>query len=128
MTPAPCALLLDQVEVQLARFSEALSGKNPDELTHACAGLQPLVLTLSQSMRNSALWRADPTLSLRLKQIAAALAAHRESLMRRSVLAERALATLIPSARAETYSAGAGARRAYAGFGRQSGEFKATAA
>jgi hypothetical protein len=63
MTPSPSALLLDQVEVQLARFSDALNGKNPDELTLASAGLQSLVLTLSQSMRNAALRRADPTLS-----------------------------------------------------------------
>ncbi len=128
MTPAPCALLLDQVDAQLARFADALSGKNPDELTLASAGLQSLVLTLAQSMRNGALWRADPALALRLKQIAAALAAQRESLLRRSVLAERALATLIPSTRSETSSSGAGARRAYGGFGRQSGEFKVAAA
>jgi hypothetical protein len=128
MTPSPSALLLDQVEVQLARFSDALNGKNPDELTLASAGLQSLVLTLSQSMRNGALRRADPTLSRRLKQIVAMLAAQRESLLRRSMMTERALATLIPSARSETYSAGAGARRAYAGFGRQSGEFRVAAA
>ncbi|MBP8286682.1 MAG: hypothetical protein KAX57_07555 [Rhodoferax sp.] len=128
MNAQPTSSILDQVETHLEQFSAALTSNDIGGLSLATAGLQTLVPGLSQVMRQPASWRADPAVANRLRKITTALAANRESLLRRSVLAERALATLIPSTRSDTYSAGAGARRTYAGFGRQSGEFKVTTA
>lgn len=128
MNTQTAASVLDQFEAQLEHFSAALTRNDSGDISLATAGLKTLVLGLAQFTRQSMQWRTEPELAIRLSQISLTLAANREHLMRRSVLTERALTTLIPSTRSDTYSVGLPVRRSYAGFGRQSGEFKVTTA
>lgn len=128
--------LLDQIETQLAQFSAALLINQTGDMSRAAAVLQTLVVGLTKTFQQGlAKPGHDPALSPRLKKIAAALAAQRESLLRHTVQTERALAALMPGARTDTYTApasngGYGKRvfGGYGGTGRQSGEFKMTAA
>ena len=130
--------LLDQIEAHLAKFSAALLSNQTDELTRVSTALQMLVVGLSRSTAAVALKPGrDLALQQRLRKLATALAAQRESLLRHSVIAERALASLMPAARSDTYAApataGAGGygKRvfgAYGGVGRRSGEFNMSSA
>ena len=117
---------LAAAELKCNEVSAALVSGEPmalaaatDALRQAALGLPALINGLSDAdLHNNAL-------KLRLSKIAAGLAAQRESLIRRTVLVERALHTIVPAARSATY-AQAGAT--YASPGRQSGEFKVLAA
>jgi len=128
--------LLDQIETHLTQFSTALLANRTDDLGRAAAALQALVVVLSRSLTPVYLKPGhDPAVQQRIKKLAVALAAQRESLLRHSVVAERALATLMPAARSDTYSApttagGYGKRTfgAFGGVGTRSGEFKMSAA
>lgn len=88
--------------------------------------LQTLVVQLPALLRQSQTRQTDPLTRQRLRKIAALLATQRESLLRRTVLVERALACM-PATQSNTYALGVG-RATYGAPGRQSGEFKMTAA
>jgi hypothetical protein len=130
--------LLDQIEAHLAQFSVALLINQTDEMMRVSSVLQSLVVGLSRSIFSAALKPGrDPSLQQRLKKLATSLASQRESLLRHSVMTERALSSLMPAARSDTYVApvagvvgGYGKRvfGAYGGAGRRSGEFQMSAA
>ncbi len=128
--------LLDQIEAHLAQFSAALLAQRTDDMGRVSAALQALVVVLSRSLTPAYLQPGhDLAAQQRIKKLAVVLAAQRESLLRHSVVAERALATLMPSSRTDTYAAPAAAggygKRAfgaYGGAGRSSGEFRMSAA
>ena len=126
--------LLDQIEAHLTQFSAALLAKRTDDMARVAAALQALVVVLSRSLTPAYLKPGhDLAVQQRIKKLAVALAAQRESLLRHTVVAERALATLMPAARTDTYAApatgGYGKRvfGAYGGAGRRSGEFNVSA-
>jgi hypothetical protein len=127
--------LLDQIEAHLTQFSAALLANRTDDMGRVSAALQALVVVLSRSLTPAYLKPGhDLAAQQRVKKLAAALAAQRESLLRHSVIAERALESLMPAARSDTYAApaagGYGKRvfGAYGGAGRRSGEFNMSAA
>ena len=119
--------LLGQCEQQLAQVAQATASSNIDDLGSAAMALQMLVVQLPALLRQSQTRQTDPLTRQRLRKIAALLATQRESLLRRTVLVERALSTLMPATQSNTYALGVG-RAAYGAPGRQSGEFKMTAA
>ena len=117
---------LSAAELQFNEVSAALVSGEPVALAGASAALRQAALDLSALMNGlCATDRHNQALKLRLSKLAAGLAAQRESLIRRTVLVERALHTLVPAARSATY-AQAGAT--YASPGKQSGTFKVLAA
>ncbi len=119
--------LLDQCEQQLAQVAQATASPQIDDLGSAATALQTLVVQLPALLRQSQTRQTDPLTRQRLRKIAALLATQRESLLRRTVLVERALSTLMPATQSNTYALGVG-RATYGAPGRQSGEFKMTAA
>jgi len=123
-------VLLDQVEAQLGEFSAALLSSRAEDMQSKAKALQVLVLELSSYSRASQQLDPNDLLKKRLHKLAALLASHRESLWRHSVMAESALAALMPASQVHTYGSAVGAKtkRGYAGIGRQSGEFKMSAA
>lgn len=130
--------LLDQIEAHLAQFSAALLKNQTDEMTRVSAALQLLVVGLTRAVTPATLKPGrDQALQQRLRKLTTALAVQRESLLRHSVIAERALTSLMPAARSDTYAApttgaagGYGKRAfgAYGGVGRRSGEFNMSSA
>lgn len=130
--------LLDQIEAHLALFSAALLINQTDEMSRVSSVLQSLVVGLSRSISLVALQPGrDPALQQRLKKLTTSLASQRESLLRHSVIAERALTALMPAAQCDIYAvptggvAGGYGKRsmgAYGGVGRRSGEFRMSAA
>lgn len=122
----PWHTLLDQCEQQLAQIAQATLTPQIDDLGSAAIALQKLVVQLPALFRQSQGWRTDPPTQKRLRKFAALLVTQREGLLRRSVLVERALSTLMPATRSNTYALGPG--RAYGAVGRQSGDFRMTSA
>ncbi len=130
--------LLDQIEAHLGQFSAALLANRTDDMARVSAALQALVVVLSRSLTPAYLKPGhDLAVQQRIKKLAVALASQRESLLRRSVIAERALSALMPAAQSDTYTApAAGAAGgygkqvfgAYGGVGRRSGEFRMSVA
>ena len=112
---------LTDAERHVAEVAAAILSGEPLSLGIASASLRQATLTLSDAVqRLSPVQRRDPRVSARVRKMAAALALQRESLIRRSVLVERALNTLVPATRDAGYAQGAGA---YGRPGRQSGAF-----
>lgn len=74
--------------------------------------------------------KIDNKLAQRLQHLAATLASCRSQLARRAALNARALQTLVPTARSDTYAGGLRGRsgQPYGSAGRQSGEFKVASA
>ncbi len=112
---------LTDAERHVAEVAAAIVSGEPQSLGIASASLRQATLTLSDAVqRLSPAQQRDPRVSARVRKMAAALALQRESLIRRSVLVERALNTLVPATRDAGYAQGAGA---YGRPGRQSGAF-----
>ncbi len=108
-------------ERYVAEVAAAIVSGEPQSLGIASASLRQATLTLTDAVqRLSPAQQRDPRVSARVRKMAAALALHRESLIRRTVLVERALNTLVPATRDAGYAQGAGA---YGRPGRQSGAF-----
>ncbi len=108
-------------ERHVAEVAVAIVSGEPQSLGIASASLRQATLTLSDAVqRLSPAQQRDPRVSARVRKMAAALALQRESLIRRTVLVERALNTLVPATRDAGYAQGAGA---YGRPGRQSGAF-----
>lgn len=117
---------LAEAERKFNTVSVALVQGEPLALANAGTELRQAALALSALVqRLTALERNNKNLTARLKGLADGLAFQRESLIRRTVLVERALHAIVPAARSVTY-AQAGAP--YASTGKPSGAFKLLAA
>ncbi len=126
LIPAPIEHGLTSVETHFLAISSALVSGEPDALLSASAALKQATLDCAQLVqRLSPTELKNPTLKLRLKAIADGLAERRESLIRRTVLVERALNAVVPATRNATYAKAAGP---YGTAGKQSGAFKYLAA
>ena len=127
MLPEKLETALAQVELQSQEVATALGGDDPVALEKAAGTLRQAVLVFSQLVPHmSSADRASGPLKLRLKRLASALTTHRESLIRRSVMVERSLGTLMPTA---TQSATYGKPSSpYGSRGRQTEAFKVLAA
>lgn len=115
-----------QAEQCFGELSQALVSGEPAALAESSTKLQRAALELSVLLRR--LPPADPHVAafkLRLKQLAAGLNVRRESLIRRTVLVDRALNTLVPATIQSTYGASG---KTYAAVGKQTGAFKYLAA
>lgn len=122
LIPPPIEHALASVESIFSDVSAALISGEPDALLSASAALKQATLDCAQLMQR--LTPADlknPIMKLRLKTIADGLAVRRESLIRRTVLVERALNAVVPATRNTTYAKVAGP---YGTAGKQSGSFK----
>lgn len=117
---------LTEVEQQLGAVSVALVSGEALALASASTALRQAAIDFSQCLHSLTPGeRADHRLKSRLKQLADEMAARRESLIRRSVLVERALNAIVPATRSATY---AQAAAPYASLGKQTGAFKYLAA
>jgi hypothetical protein len=113
-------------EKSFHELSQALVSGEPATLTESSAKLQRAALQLSLLLGK--LSPQDPCAQVfkgRLKQLASGLNVRRESLIRRTVLVDRALNALVPSTVRTTYGANT---KTYAGVGKQTGAFKFLAA
>ena len=124
--PAHIDKALTDVELQLSAVSAALVSGEALALASASTALRQAAIDFSQCLHSlTPAERADHRLKSRLKQLADEMAARRESLIRRSVLVERALNAIVPATRSATY---APAAAPYASLGKQTGAFKYLAA
>ena len=117
----PIETFFANTERHVAEVAAAVVSGEPQSLGIASASLRQATLTLSDAVqRLSAAQQRDPRVSARVRKMAAALALQRESLIRRTVLVERALNTLVPATREVAYAQGSGA---YGRAGRPTGAF-----
>ncbi len=113
---------LAKVENHFSDVSASLVSGEPSALLSASTALKQATLDCAQLMQR--LTPADlknPTLKRRLQTMASGLAVRRESLIRRTVLVERALNAVVPATLNTTYAKTAGP---YGAAGKQSGSFK----
>lgn len=126
MFPTHTNQALTEVELLLNAVSVALVSGEALALADASAALRQAAIDFSQCLQSlTPVERADHRLKSRLKQLAAEMAVRRESLIRRSVLVERALNAIVPATRSATYTPAAAP---YASLGKQTGAFKYLAA
>lgn len=123
---------LDIIDTHINQVSRYLLDPSSGDLRQASVDLQEAVIALSRLPQLSSSNRqVESSLHMRLRQTKASFDACRETLMRRSILTESSLNTLMPATRSATYAAPATARysrQPYGSAGRQSGEFRATSA
>lgn len=121
MTPVDLEKSLTSIESLIQQISETLVGGDPVALAVASTHLRQAAIEFSNMLpRFDSMTLKNPSLKLRLKQIATNLASRRESMLRQSVLVERALNTLVPASKTTTYSKAAGL---YGAPGKSSGTF-----
>lgn len=126
MVPARTEQGLSKVELHLQALSGALLSGEAQAMADASTALRQAAIDFSGLLQGlTPAERADPQLKQRLKKLADEMAARRETLIRRSVLVERALNAIVPATRGATY---APAPAPYASLGRQTGAFKYLAA
>lgn len=120
--------LLNQIEAKVEAFAIALRSNQLEELVSVAVSFQMACVELSSCMQKVP--TDDVVTRRKIGQVVALMAAQRVALMRRSMLVERGLATLMPTVHAETYvpSAGRYAGNLYASAGRRSGEFRTSVA
>jgi precorrin-6B methylase 1 len=119
--PADIEKALTAIERLIREISEALVTGDPLILALASTQLRQASVELSQMLpRFDSITLKNPSLKLRLTQIAINLASRRESMLRQSGLVERALHTLVPASQTTTYSKAAGL---YGAPGKSSGTF-----
>lgn len=113
---------LAAVESHFQAVSAALVSGEPDALLSASSSLKQAALDCSRFMQSlTPVDLKNPALKARLKTIASGLAVRRESLIRRTVLVERALNAVVPATRNVTYAKATGP---YGTAGKQTGSFK----
>lgn len=114
---------LSQVERLLEEVSAALLSGEPLVLESASSALRHAVVGLSSLLQGpAASVRLDQALRQRLARVSLTLSQQRSNLLRRAVVVDRALATVLPqAAQTQTYANGAkasayrgGAARIYA--------------
>ena len=126
MLPAHIEKALSDVDLQFDEVSVALVSGDPHALLAASAGLRQAATDISaliKKMRPSDLNHEE--LKLRLNKLSDGLAVRRESLIRRTVLVERALNAVVPATESATYAKAAGP---YGSAGKQTGTFKVVSA
>lgn len=120
MLPLHIEKALTGVELCFTRVSEALVSGEPLALEAASAVMRQATLDLSALLQR--LPPPDlkhPNLKLRLKRLSEGMATQRQSLLRRTVLVERGLNVIIPTARTATQ-----AGTTYANLGKSGGSIK----
>ena len=126
MIPAHIEESLVKVELIFSDVSAALVSGDPVALEASSAALRQAALEISALVqRLMPIERKNKELKLRLKKIAAGMAAQRESLIRRTALVEMALNAVVPATQSTTYAQSTGP---YGSVGKQSGAFKYLAA
>lgn len=115
---------LDQIELALQQVSEAILRNQSQPMMSASADIQRLSVELAELMRRFP-QSSNKLAKARLLSLAAMMSSTRGALIRQGVMAERALATLMPSVQATTYKSASAGRHPYGSVGRQSGEFRA---
>lgn len=126
MFPAHIEDALLNVELRLNAVSVALVGGEAVALEASSSALRQASIDFSALVEGfSPKDLDDERFKLRLKKIASGIASQRESLIRRSVLVDMALNTVVPATQATTYAQVAGP---YGSAGKQSGAFKYLAA
>jgi hypothetical protein len=117
---------LVQIEVQFNAVAAAVNSGDPVALETLSTALRKAAADLFSLLEAApADSRSLKELKTRLKKISSGLGIQRESMIRRTVVVERALHAMVPATRQSTYTQSAGP---YAGPGRQSGAFKLLAA
>ena len=113
---------LIQIESHFNDMSSAVVSGEPVALEAASLALRQSAIDFSALVqRLSPAERKEPQLALRLKALSDGLVSRRESLIRRTVLVERELNTIVPATRVTTYSPASGP---YGRAGKQTGTFK----
>lgn len=126
MLPAHIEEALIDVEGHFNDMSMALVSGEPLALGNASAALRQGATDFSELLqRLTPLELKNKDLKLRLKKLSDGMVLRRESLIRRTVLVERALNAIVPATCSATYSQAAGP---YGSPGRQTGAFKVLAA
>ncbi|MEO8118571.1 MAG: hypothetical protein ABI606_04515 [Rhodoferax sp.] len=117
---------MTSIELLFTDVSAALVSGEPHALSAASDGLRQAAIDFSGLVQGlTAIDRNNKNLQSRLKSLSVGLAAQRESLIRRTVLVEMALNTIVPATRDATYAKAAGP---YGAAGKQTGAFKYLAA
>lgn len=121
MSPAELEQLLTQIESQCQALALAVSQSEPEVICASSAALQKL------AMDTAHFFAAQPSAAhtsradrVRLERATMSLTLHREQLIRRAAMNERALQALVPATREASYAQLAGP---YGGAVRQSGAF-----
>ena len=107
-------------------LSAALLEGQPELVAAAAQDMQQSAQALSASLHGVLQYGPlEPVLKQRLRRVGQVLAMQREACLRRAAVVDRALNSIIPSSRANTYSGGAGP---YGQQARRSGAFNLMAA
>ncbi len=126
MFPAHIEKALTDVELHVNDVASALVSGEPQALATASVALRQAAIDFSALLqRLTPVELKNKHLKPRLKNIADGMATHRESLIRRTVLVERALNAIVPATQSATYAQAAGP---YGSLGKQTGAFKFLAA
>lgn len=126
MVPAHIENALINVEQSLNAVSVALLSGDAVVLEAYCSVLRQESIDFSVLLKEITLKNlGDECFKLRLTKIAAAIAFQRETLIRKSVLVDMALNTVVPATQCTTY---AQVSSPYGSAGKQSGAFKNMAA
>jgi hypothetical protein len=124
--PAHIEDALIDVELCFNDVTAALVSGEPLALATASAALRQGALDFSSLLqRVTPIDLKNKSLKLRLKRLADGMVVQRESLIRRTVLVERALNAIVPATRTATYAQAAGP---YGSAGKPTGAFKYLAA
>jgi hypothetical protein len=117
---------LSKIESQFKAVAASVNNGDPVTLESVSIALRQTAVDFSSLLAQiPADIRSSRELKARLKKIADGLGVQRESLIRRTVVVERALHAMVPATRESTYAQSFGP---YAGAGRQTGAFKLLAA
>lgn len=122
---------LRNVDVRIQAVSEALNSSSVEDLVNASTNLQQAVYQLHALLqRTSPVLLKQNLVSSQVNKAVAALTSVQENLLRRSMMTQQTLQTLIPTARSSTYGVGMGARlrQPYGSAGQRSGEFQVAVA
>jgi hypothetical protein len=126
MTNERIEIPLERVEFFFSAVSTALLDADPVGLESAAVGLRQASVELSAVLGSDASAASiRPGLDARIKAISSGLSVQRESLIRRSVVVDRALGVIVPVTRPGTYSRTSGP---YGNGPRSSGEFRTISA
>ncbi len=98
-------VLLSDVERQLDAVDVALLASDPADLGEASAGVRRIAIAFVEVLESALSAEAfDPFFRSRVEMVTRRLSMQRESLARRSVVVDRALASLMRSPRDVTYA------------------------
>ena len=124
--PAHIEQALAEVELCFSQVSAALVSGEPVVLATASTALRLLAIDFAALLQGlTPIELKNKNLKPRLKHLADGMAVHRESLIRRTVVVQRALNAIVPATHSATYAQAAGP---YGSPGKQTGAFKLLAA